>query len=71
MLVDEMKRFYKAEVEAVLYPHEPQVHLLDPMVIVALTLWHPPMKSFLPQDAATIYANHGVPIDIKTTSKLI
>ncbi len=38
MSVDEMKRVCAAKVEAVLYRHEPIKSLLDPMVIVALTL---------------------------------
>ncbi len=71
MLVDEMKRVYKAKVEAVIYPHEPLMRLLDPFVIATLNLWHPPMKSFLPQNAATIYSNYVVPINIATTSELI
>ncbi len=57
MSIDEMKRVYKAKVEAVLYCHEPLPHLHCPMVIAALTLWHPPMKLFIPQDTATIYSN--------------
>jgi hypothetical protein len=57
MSIDEMKRVYKAKVEAVLYRHEPLMCLLDPMVIAAITLCHPPMKSFLPQNTATIYSN--------------
>jgi hypothetical protein len=70
MSIDEMKRVYNAKVEAILYCHEYLMHLLDPsMVIVTLTLWHPPMKSFLPQNAATIYSNHVVPIYIATTSE--
>jgi hypothetical protein len=71
MLIDEMKRVYKAKVEAVLYRHELLTRLLCPMVIAALTLWHPPMKSFIPQDTATIYSNYVVPIDIATTSEFI
>ncbi len=67
MLIDEMKRVYKAEVEAVLYCHEPLTHLLCLMVIAALTLWHPPMKSFIPQDTATIYSNYVYPL----TSQLL
>ncbi len=68
MLIDEMKRVYKAKVEAVLYGHEPLARLLCPMVIATLTLWHPPMKSFIPQDTATIYSNYVVPINIATTT---
>ncbi len=71
MSIDEMKRIYKAEVEAVLYPHEPLKRLLCPMVIAALTLWHPPMKSFIPQCTKTIYSKYVIPIDITTTSELI
>jgi hypothetical protein len=37
MSIDEMKRVYTAEVEAVLYRHEPLKRLLDPFVIAALT----------------------------------
>jgi hypothetical protein len=48
MMDAEMERVYKAKVEAVLYRHKPLECLLDPMVIAALTLWHPPMKSFIP-----------------------
>jgi hypothetical protein len=70
MSIDEMKRVYKAK-EAILYRHEPLLHLLCPMVIAALTLWHPPMKSFIPQDTATIYSNYVVPINIATTSELV
>ncbi len=72
MLIDEMKRVYKAKVEAILYRHELSLmRLLDPMVIAALTLWHSPMKSFLPQNAAAIYSNYVVPINIATTSELV
>jgi hypothetical protein len=72
MSIDEMKRVYKTKVEVVLYCHEPLTHLLSPMVIAALTLWHPPMKSFiLPQDTATIYSKYFVPIDIPTTPKIV
>jgi hypothetical protein len=71
MMIDEMKRVYKAKVEAVLYRHESLMRLLCPIVIATLTLWHPPMKSFIPQDTATIYSNYVVPIDIATTSELI
>ncbi len=71
MSIDEMKRIYKAKVEAVLYRHEPLTCLLCPMVIAALTLRHPPMKSFIPQNTATIYSNYVVPINIATTSELI
>ncbi len=60
-----------AKVEAVLYHHEPLKHLLDPMVIAALTLQHPTMKSFLPQNDDTIYTSYVLPIDIATTSELI
>ena len=71
MSIDEMKRVYMAKVEAVLYRHEPLKGLLDPMVIAALTLWHPPMKSFLPQNDDTIYTSYVLPIDIATTSELV
>ncbi len=71
MSIDEMKRVYKAKVEAVLYRHEPLTRLLCPVVIAALTLRHPPMKSFIPQCTKTIYSNYVVPIDIATTSELI
>ncbi len=71
MSIDDMKRVYKAEVEAILPRHEPLTCLLCPMVIAALILWHPPMKSFIPQDTATIYSNYIVPINIATTSELV
>ncbi len=71
MSIDEMKRVYKAEVEAVLYHHEPLTSLLCPMVIAALTLQHPPMKSFIPQCTKTIYSKYVIPIDIATTSELV
>ncbi len=71
MTLTEIERVYKAEVEAVLYHHEPLNHLIDPMVIAALTLRHSPMKSFVPQNTATIYSKHVVPIDIATTSELV
>ncbi len=71
MSIDEMKRVYKAKVEAVLYRHEPLTHLLCPMVIAALTLRHPPMKSFIPQDTAAIYSNYVLPINIATTYDLV
>jgi hypothetical protein len=71
MSIDEMKRVYEAKVEAVLYRHEPLTCLLCPMVIAASPLWHPSMKSFIPQDTATIYSNYVVPIDIATTSELV
>ncbi len=71
MSIDEMKRVYKAKVEAILYRHEPLMHLLCSVVIAALTLQHPPMKSFIPQDNATIYSNYVEPIDITTTSELV
>jgi hypothetical protein len=71
MPVDEMERVYKAKVEAVLYHHEPLELLLDPMVIAALTLWHPPMKSFTPQHKSNIYLKYVVPINILTTSELV
>ncbi len=38
MPLAEMERVYKAEVEAVLYRHEPLDCLIDPIVIAALTL---------------------------------
>lgn len=71
MSIGEMSRVYSAEVEAVLYRHEPLTRLLDPMVIAALTLRHPPMKSFIPQNCDTIYTNYVLPIDIATTSELV
>jgi hypothetical protein len=71
MSIDEMTRVYKAKVEAVLYCHEPLTRLLCPTVIVALTLEHPPMKSFIPQNTATIYSKYVVPINIATTSELV
>ena len=71
MPVDEMERVYKAEVEAVLYRHEPLERLLDPMVIAALTIRHPPMKSFMPQHRNTIYNKYVVPIDMATTNELV
>jgi hypothetical protein len=70
MSIDEMKRVYKAKVQAIIYRHEPLMHLLDPIVIATSTLWHPPMKSFQPQNAATIYSNYVVSINIATTSEL-
>ena len=71
MSIDEMKQVYSAEVEAVLYCHEPLTRLLDRMVIVALTFQHPPMKPFLPQNCDMIYTSYVLPIDIATTSELI
>ncbi len=71
MPIDEMKRVYMAEVEAVLYRHEPLKCLLDPLVIAALTLQRPPMKLFLPQYDDTIYTSYVLPINIATTSELI
>ncbi len=71
MSIDEMKRVYKAKVESVLYRHEPLTRLLCPMVIAALTLWHPPMKSFIPQCTKTIYSKYVIPINIPTTSELV
>lgn len=71
MSIGEMSRVYSAKVEAVLYRHEPLTRLLDPMVIAALTLRHPPMKSFIPQNCDTIYTNYVLPIDIATTSELV
>jgi hypothetical protein len=71
MTLAEMERVYKAEVEAVLYRHEPLDRLIDPMVIAALTLCNPPLKSFVPQNTATIYLKYVVPIDIATTSELV
>ena len=38
MSIYEMKRDYRAKVEAVLYRQEPLTHLLDPVVIAVLTL---------------------------------
>ena len=71
MSVVEMERVYKAEVEAVLFRHEPLERLLDPMVIAALTIRHPPMKSFMPQNRHTIYNKYVVPIDMATTTELV
>ncbi len=71
MSIDEMKRAYTVKAEAVLYRHEPLKRLLDPMVIAALTLQNPPMKSFLPQNDDTIYTRYVLPIDIATTSELV
>ena len=71
MSIDEMKRVYTAKIETLLYHHEPLKRLLDPMVIAALTLRHPPMKSFLPQNDDTIYTSYVLPIDIATTSELV
>jgi hypothetical protein len=72
MPLAEMERVYKAEVEAVLYRHEPLDRLIDPMVIAtALTLWHFPMNSLVPQIIATIYSKYVVPINIATTSELV
>ncbi len=71
MLLAEMEKVYKAEVEAVLYHHKPLECLIDPMVIAALTLWHPPMKSLVPQNTATINSKYVVPIDIATISELV
>jgi hypothetical protein len=71
MSIDEMKRVYKAKVEAVLYRHEPLTRLLCPMVIAALTLWNPPMKSFIPQCTKTIYSKYVILINIATTSELV
>ncbi len=71
MTLAETERVYKAEVEAVLYRHEPLDRLIDPMVIAALTLRHPPMKSFVPQNTATVYSKYVVPMDIATTSELV
>ncbi len=71
MTLAEMERVYKAEVEAVLYRHKPLDCLIDPMVIAALTLWHPPIKSFVPQNTAPIYSKYVVPINIATTSELV
>ena len=53
------------------YRHEPLMCLLDPRVIAVLTLWHPPMKSFLPQKYDTIYSNYVVTINIAITSELV
>jgi hypothetical protein len=71
MTADKMKRLYKSEIEAILYHHKTLARLFDPMVIVALTIWPPPMKSVLPQDTAKIYNNYVVPIVIATTSELV
>ncbi len=68
MPLAEIERVYKTKVEAVLYRHKPLDCLIDPMVIAALTLQHPPMKSFVPQNTATIYSKYVVPINIATTS---
>jgi hypothetical protein len=71
MSVDKMKRVYMAKVEAVLYHHEPIKRLHDLMVITALTLRHPPMEKFLPQNHDMIYTSYVLPIDIATTSELV
>jgi hypothetical protein len=71
MPLAEMKRVYKAKVEAVLYCHEPLDCFIDPMVIAALIIQHPPKKSFIPQNAAIIYSKYVVPIDIATTTELV
>ncbi len=71
MPLAEMERVYKAKVEAVLYCHKPLDCLIDPMVIAALSIRHPPMKSFIPQNTATIYSKYVVPIDIATTNELV
>ncbi len=71
MPLAEMERVYKAKVEAVLYHHKPLDCLIDPMVIAALSIRHPPMKSFIPQITATIYSKYVVPIDIATTTELV
>jgi hypothetical protein len=69
MLVDEMERVYKAKVEAVFYCHKPLEHLRDPLVIAALTLWHPTMKLFIPQHKSTINFKYVAPINIASTSE--
>ncbi len=46
-----------AKVEVVLYHHEPLMLLLEALVTAVLTIWHPRMMSFLPQDKVTIYSN--------------
>jgi hypothetical protein len=71
MPLAEMERVYKAKVEAVLYRYKPLDCLIDQMVIAALTLRHPPMKSFVPQNTATIYSKYVIPIEIPTTSELV
>ncbi len=71
ILFAKMERVYMAKVEAVLYRHKWLDCLIDPMVIAALTIWHPPMKSFIPQNTATIYLKYVVPIDIATTTELV
>jgi hypothetical protein len=72
MMVTEMEMVYKAIVETVLYRYKPLEHLLDPLVIAALTFWYPPcLRSFILQNTATIYLKYVVPIDIATTSELI
>jgi hypothetical protein len=68
MPLAEMERIYKAEVESVLLRNKPLDCLIDPMVIVALTIGHFPLKSFTPQNTATIYSKYVVPIDIATTT---
>jgi hypothetical protein len=67
----EMERVYKATVDAVLYRHKPLDCLIDPMVIAALTIRQPPMKSLIPQNTATIHLKYVVPIDITTTTELV
>ena len=71
MSIGEMSRVYLTEVEAVLYGHEPLIRLLDPMVIAALTLRHPPTKLFIPQNYDTIYTSYILLINIATTSELV
>ncbi len=71
MPLAETDRVYKAKVEYVLYPHKPLDCLIEPMVIAALTIWHLPIKSFIPQNTATIYLKFVVPIDIATTAELV
>ncbi len=49
MPLAEMERVYKVQVEAALYHHKPLDCLIDPMVIAALTIQHPSMKSLSPK----------------------
>ncbi len=71
MPLAEMERVYKTKVEAELYRHKALDCLIDPMVTAVLTLGHPPMKSFVPRNTATIYSKYVVPIDIATTFELV
>ena len=63
---------FKAEVEAVLYPIEPLGECLtDPIVITAMTIHHPPHKSYIPVHPQTIYLKYVMFIDIERTTELI